>query len=78
MVKASDDTWFRITLLRHCVVGYQLRKFDPVGNFLQNFFLREYMLAECHKIQNQKKIDFEMQAQTSGKVAIFYRIGGVF
>ena len=23
-----------------------LRTFDPVGNFLQNFFLREYMLAE--------------------------------
>ena len=29
----------------------KLRRFDPVGNFLLNFFLREYMLAECHRIR---------------------------
>ena len=29
-----------------------LRRLDPVRNFLQNFFLREYMLAEYLKIQN--------------------------
>ena len=29
-----------------------LSGFDLVGNFLQNFFLCEYMLAEYHNIQN--------------------------
>lgn len=32
-----------------------LRMFDPVGNFQEIFFLREYMLTEYLKIQNLQK-----------------------